>query len=205
MSDALRDEYTALHGKILAPVAKQLEVLIASHLAGTPHIDRISARAKSPDRFMAKAAKIDKAGSPKYTNPLVQIQDQIGARVVVFYRRDVEPTSKVLMKYFRHIEEKEIVPESEWAFGYFGKHYVLALPKEAVPSEIPLTAAPHLFELQISTLFQHAWSEAEHDLGYKPREALSLDQNRRLAFTAAQAWGADRIFDELYEELAPKA
>jgi putative GTP pyrophosphokinase len=58
------------------------------------------------------------------------------------------------------------------------------------------------FELQLKTLFQHAWSEADHDLGYKPSAELSLDQKRRLAFTAAQAWGADLIFDELYREIA---
>jgi putative GTP pyrophosphokinase len=57
------------------------------------------------------------------------------------------------------------------------------------------------FELQIKTLFQHAWSEAEHDLGYKPATVLSSDQKRRLAFTAAQAWGADQIFDELYRHI----
>jgi len=57
------------------------------------------------------------------------------------------------------------------------------------------------FELQIKTLFQHAWSEAEHDLGYKPTTVLSHDQKKRLAFTAAQAWGADQVFDELYKQI----
>jgi putative GTP pyrophosphokinase len=53
--------------------------------------------------------------------------------------------------------------------------------------------------LQVKTLFEHAWSEAEHDLGYKPGEApLTPDQKRRLAYTSAQAWGADHIFDELF-------
>jgi ppGpp synthetase/RelA/SpoT-type nucleotidyltranferase len=57
------------------------------------------------------------------------------------------------------------------------------------------------FELQIKTLFQHAWSEAEHDLGYKPTTILTSAQKKRLAFTAAQAWGADQIFDELFREI----
>jgi len=62
--------------------------------------------------------------------------------------------------------------------------------------------APEFFELQIKTLFQHAWAEAEHDLGYKPPKPLTSIQKRKMAFTAAQAWGADQIFDELSRELA---
>ena len=55
----------------------------------------------------------------------------------------------------------------------------------------------------MKTLFQHAWSEAEHDLGYKPGTVpLTSDEKRRLAFTAAQSWGADRVFDELFQERA---
>ena len=199
--DQLLGTYEALYHNILVPVAGQLERLVADHLRDVPHIDRVTARAKSPERFLAKAQRTDGEGNPRYSTPLTQIQDQVGSRVVVFYKNDVEPVGEVLMRYFRHIEEIEIVPDSEWKFGYFGKHYVLSLPGEAVPAGIELAAAPRLFELQIKTLFQHAWSEANHDLGYKPLEELNDDQKRRLAYTAAQAWGADRIFQELYEEL----
>jgi ppGpp synthetase/RelA/SpoT-type nucleotidyltranferase len=47
---------------------------------------------------------------------------------------------------------------------------------------------PQFFELQVKTLFQHAWSEAEHDLAYKPSEPITPHQQRQIAFTAAQAW-----------------
>jgi putative GTP pyrophosphokinase len=60
---------------------------------------------------------------------------------------------------------------------------------------------PRFFELQLKTLFQTAWSEAEHDLGYKPGlKPLGRDEKRRLAYTAAQAWGAGRMFEELFQE-----
>jgi ppGpp synthetase/RelA/SpoT-type nucleotidyltranferase len=61
---------------------------------------------------------------------------------------------------------------------------------------------PQFFELQIKTMFQHAWSEANHDLGYKPESGeLDPEHLRLLAFTSAQAWGADMVFNDLSVEL----
>ncbi len=201
MSSSLLRDYELRYRDILVPAAKSLEALICNHLQSATHVDRISARAKIPQHFIEKASRLNSDGSPKYSDPLAQIQDQIGARVVVFYNGDVAPTGGVLMKYFRRIEERVLVPDSEWKFGYFGKHYILALPGDVVPKTMDPAIAPRFFELQIKTLFQHAWSEANHDLGYKPPAALNDDQTRRLAFTAAEAWGADRVFQELFEEL----
>jgi putative GTP pyrophosphokinase len=195
------DEYRRRYDSFLQQIATKLESHLRSHLEGVSHIDRISARAKSPDRFEAKAHSDDK-GKPKYSHPLTDIQDQLGARVVVFYRDDVEVVSQVVGRYFTAIEEKELVPESQWAFGYFGQHLILSLPRDVIPEGVLLEEVPRFFELQIKTLFQHAWSEANHDLGYKPRSPLTADQERRLAFTAAQAWGADRVFAELHSELS---
>jgi putative GTP pyrophosphokinase len=138
----------------------------------------------------------------KYSEPLHQIQDQVGARIVTFYRSDVDLLDKIVSRYFRAIESKDHVPDSEWEFGYFGRHHVLVIPSDVIDDHWDKAMVPKFFELQIKTLFQHAWSEAEHDVGYKEGEKpLSLDQKRRLAFTSAQAWGADRIFDELFQEL----
>jgi ppGpp synthetase/RelA/SpoT-type nucleotidyltranferase len=60
---------------------------------------------------------------------------------------------------------------------------------------------PEFFELQIKTLFQHAWSEAHHDIGYKAVRPLTSDERRKMAFTAAQAWGVDVIFEDLSQAL----
>ena len=201
MTEGLLGNYKGRYDAILRPIASALEELIKSHVRDENRIDRVSARAKSLDRFVAKASKLNDDGTPRYSDPYLQIQDQIGARVVVYYRHDVDRLSEVLMKYFRPIEEQLIVPDSEWEFGYFGLHYVLVLPNDVIPKAIALHDAPGFFELQIKTLFQHAWSEANHDLGYKPETPLNGDQKRLLAYTSAQAWGADRAFGELSEEL----
>jgi ppGpp synthetase/RelA/SpoT-type nucleotidyltranferase len=186
----------------LVDTASNLESHIQSLLRDTPHIDRISARAKGPSRFAAKAVKEGEGGGRKYADPLLQIQDQIGARVIVFYKQDVERVATVLERYFRPIERQDLVPESDWEFGYFGRHWVFALIDDVVPRDADRDEVPRFFELQVKTLFQHAWSEANHDLGYKSPVDLSADQRRRFAYTAAQAWGADRVFAELHTELA---
>jgi putative GTP pyrophosphokinase len=200
MTEAIA-EYRRRHATFLQGIAENLERHIRGHLVGVPNIDRVTARAKDPERFAGKARRSDEKGNPKYAKPLTEIQDQLGARIVVYYRDDVDKVAEIINRYFQPIEQKELVPESQWTFGYFGLHLVLPLPRDVVPKEAKLEEVPRFFELQIKTMFQHAWSEANHDLGYKTSRPLSPDQERRLAYTAAQAWGADRVFAELRAEL----
>jgi len=206
MPDAvLKTAYTARYG-VLERLSKGLSAHIEDCMTGQPRIDKISARAKSIDRFLRKADKLDDDGRTKYDDPLGQIQDQIGARIVVFYKSDVDRIHDRVVKYFTPIEAQKLVPEKESEFGYFGQHYVLVLPRDLIEADMDAGQIPAFFELQVKTLFQHAWSEADHDLGYKPTdEPLTPEQKRLIAFTAAQAWGADHIFDRLYLERNPPA
>jgi ppGpp synthetase/RelA/SpoT-type nucleotidyltranferase len=194
-------EYRRRFEGFLSRIAGELEVHIQAQLRDMVRIDRITARAKDPERFAQKAAQVNDDGRPKYASPLTEIQDQLGVRVIVLYRDDVDATVAAVTRYYEPIEERELVPESQWAFGYFGRHLVLPVPRDVIPTEIDVDDVPRFFELQIKTLFQHAWSEANHDLGYKRELSLTTDQERRLAYTAAQAWGADRVFSELLSEL----
>ena len=200
----LKEAFAARRERVLVPLAFRIEEHLKGLFGHLPRIDRISARAKSVDRFLGKAAKLED-GKPKYDDPLNQIQDQVGARIVTFYANDVERIRLEVEKYFRYIESQKIVPESESEFGYEGRHFILFVPEDLIDDALERDESVEFFELQIKTLFQHAWSEAEHDLGYKPSPKLTRDQKRRLAFTAAQAWGADQIFDELYKQLTGTA
>jgi ppGpp synthetase/RelA/SpoT-type nucleotidyltranferase len=197
---SLKETYTLRREKVLVPLAARIEDHLKDLFGSIARIDRISARAKSVDRFLGKAAKLED-GKLKYEDPLNQIQDQVGARIVTFYASDVERVRLEIEKYFKYIESQRIVPESEKEFGYEGRHFILFVPEDLIDDTVSMDESVELFELQIKTLFQHAWSEAEHDLGYKPSVKLTSDQNRRLAFTAAQAWGADQIFDEMFRQM----
>lgn len=184
----------------LKSIASKVQSRLIDELKNVPRIDRVSARAKDPSRFLKKAESKE-GGNLKYSNPLAQIQDQIGARVIVFYLSDVALVEKEIESYYRSIEKQDLVPESDSEFGYVVKHYVLLLPEDVIDDDVDRKKVPKFFELQIKTLFQHAWSEANHDLGYKLAQELTSHQKRKLAFTAAQAWGADQIFHELQGDL----
>lgn len=202
--EELLAEYQSRYDRILAPLADRLGRFLTDAVRGIHRVDRVSARAKSPDRFVAKAMKL-KDGVKKYDRPFQQIQDQVGARVITFYLDDVIAVASTIERYFKRIETRDMVPDSESEFGYIGKHYILAVPDDVYPDdEGEAKLIPKFFELQIKTLFQHAWSEANHDIAYKPVTTLTSLQKRQLAFTAAQAWGADQIFETLSRELLPQ-
>lgn len=108
---------------------------------------------------------------------------------------------EAIQNYFHAIEWQEKKPDSDTEFGYFGEHYILKIPDDVIPEGLE-GRAPEFFELQIKTLFQHAWSEAHHDIGYKAPRALTSLEVRQMAFSAAQAWGADQIFLSLSKDLS---
>lgn len=163
------------------------------------HIDRIDARAKDIDRFFAKATKSEN-GVRKYQDPISQIQDQIGARILVLYLDDVEEVGKTILDYYGYFEDIAKEPKNDHEFKYFGRHMILPFPK-GIREKYGKDKIPVTFELQIKTLFQYAWSECEHDLNYKPHgKEIDREGQRLLALASAQAWGSDKIFDELIKK-----
>jgi len=170
-------------------VAEMLAKRLHDILDERPQVDQIAVRVKSIDRILEKSQRMG------YTNPLEEVQDQIGARVVVYYNSNVEPTAQAILANFQlHEQRVHEIPDPR-IFGYQGKHFICYLPPEIhTAAQSPVD----FFELQVITLFQHAWAEAEHDLGYKAETPLEFEEKRKIAWAAAQAWGADAIFDEIW-------
>ena len=70
-------------------IASKIENNLHEIFDGTEHIDRIGCRVKAEKSFLDKTLKKEK-GELKYKVPLKEIQDMIGARVVVYYKNDVD-------------------------------------------------------------------------------------------------------------------
>ena len=202
MTESLASSYTKRYNADLLLIAEELNQFLEDLFKGFDCVNRISTRAKKIDSFLTKAS-LRLNGASKYKDPLVDIQDQVGALIVVRFLTDVDTISSRVEQFLRKIEHQDVVPESESEFGYVGRHFVLLIPTElsARPSHEP---ALEFFELQIKTLFQYAWSETNHALGYKPQTELNREQKRMCAYVAAQAWGADKVLDDLRLETPSK-
>jgi ppGpp synthetase/RelA/SpoT-type nucleotidyltranferase len=190
----VRDELEAryeLRRPLLEALAANLERELRRHLEGIPHIDRVSFRTKGTPSFLDKA--LERRVEPAYEDPLIEVEDQVAGRVIVFFISDVEPTRVQTERMFTPVEAILRRPAHYNVFDYESFHAIYGVPPTVKPpgwderDDLPRT-----FELQIRTLFQHAYAEPQHDLAYKPDEPPSDEIRRELAWVAASSWGADQ-------------
>ena len=167
---------------------------LLDELGEDPRVDRIYGRVKETGKFMAKAEKKNQDGSPKYGAPLEEIIDQVGARIIVKFEDDRGLIDRRCRQLFNPVKSEAKRPDRPEMFDYEATHLDLLMPPD-------IQSPTAFFELQVCTLFQHAWAEANHDLGYKGHRELDDDQARLAALAAANAWGADHSFNELRREL----
>jgi putative GTP pyrophosphokinase len=79
----------------------------------------------------------------------------------VLYRSDVHPAAERILTEFQRIQDRRFEHEDPSHFGYEARHFVCLIPQDI---HVRCYSPVHFFELQASTLFQHAWAEANHDL-----------------------------------------
>ncbi|WP_068117341.1 DUF429 domain-containing protein, partial [Nocardioides massiliensis] len=160
----------------------------------------VSGRAKSLTSFAAKASRtVD--GVPLYADPLTEITDQLGVRVVTYVTDDVDAVVDLLAEHHRILDDRDLGLEtaSEGRFGYSSRHLLLALPDVAPYTDVPCGAA----SVQVRTVLQHAWAEFEHDIRYKGTvpEADAPDLDRRFTLAAGLIELADKEFSAIRERI----
>jgi ppGpp synthetase/RelA/SpoT-type nucleotidyltranferase len=197
MNDGLARDYLR-RIEVLEKLRDTLESETIAALKGVPHIDRVTYRVKTVESFVAKAT--DGGIDPPYKDPLVEVEDQVGGRVIVFFRSDLQVVLECLKRNFNTIERSRYRPKRDAEFGYESDHIVCVIPPHLKPpgwesrNDLPTT-----FELQIRTLFMHAYAEPEHDLQYKAPRELPHDIRKELAWIAASSWGADQAYERILE------
>jgi ppGpp synthetase/RelA/SpoT-type nucleotidyltranferase len=164
----------------------------------------VTGRAKSVASYAAKAARtVD--GKPLYPDPLRDITDQIGVRVITYVHSDVQAVVDLLADQVAVHDDRDLGEEtaSEGRFGYASRHLLIGLDpeQEARPGHEVLRGRQA--QVQIRTVLQHAWAEFEHDIRYKgsiPEEHVS-EFDRRFTLAAGLLELADREFSAIRDRL----
>jgi predicted RNase H-like nuclease/ppGpp synthetase/RelA/SpoT-type nucleotidyltranferase len=201
-------EYSDKHEELTAAGAAFVR-LVTSILdeAGINYLS-VTGRTKSVTSFAAKAAR-RQDGELLYPDPLRDITDQLGVRVITYVLSDVDVVADLLADQVVVRDDRDLGREtaSQGRFGYASRHLLVALDaaRESQPAYEGLRGL--VASVQIRTVLQHAWAEFEHDIRYKgtiPAEHAS-DFDRRFTLAAGLLELADREFSTIRGRLRPGA
>jgi ppGpp synthetase/RelA/SpoT-type nucleotidyltranferase len=196
--------YAARHDELVQAGAEALQLVVdVLDEAGINYLT-VSGRTKSVASFAQKATRaVD--GVRLYVDPLREIGDQLGVRVITYVRDDVDAVAELLADQVVVTDDRDLGREtaSEGRFGYASRHlqFTLDAAREGIPAYTHLRGRN--VQVQIRTVLQHAWAEFEHDIRYKgtvPAEHAH-DFDRRFTLAAGLLELADQEFATIRDRL----
>lgn len=194
---ALQPELQQVTGRFVALVTALLDD------AGINYVS-VTGRTKSVASFAGKAARLAD-GERVYADPLTDITDQVGVRVVTYLRGDVAAVADLLSDQLSVFDDRDMGQEtaSEGRFGYASRHLLVGADPVKGPNAAYESLGGRRASVQVRTILQHAWAEFEHDVRYKgsvPQEHVP-DLDRRFTLAAGLLELADREFSAIRDRL----
>jgi predicted RNase H-like nuclease/ppGpp synthetase/RelA/SpoT-type nucleotidyltranferase len=160
----------------------------------------VTGRTKSVASFAIKAHRRE-GGRAVFTDPLREITDQVGVRVITFVHSDVAAVADLLADQLRVLQDRDMGRETaqEGRFGYSSRHVLIEVPADHVDPALAGCRA----SVQVRTVLQHAWAEFEHDIRYKGTVPVEQapDLDRRFTLAAGLLELADREFSTIRDRL----
>ncbi len=164
----------------------------------------VTGRTKTVASFAEKARRT-RDGRPMYADPVHDIADTIGVRVITYVHSDVAAVAGLLHDQVVVHDDRDMGRETaqEGRFGYASRHLQIGLDaaREGQPAYAQLSG--RVAQVQIRTVLQHAWAEFEHDIRYKgtiPEEHVR-DFDRRFTLAAGLLELADQEFSTIRDTL----
>lgn len=159
----------------------------------------VQARAKA---ITSVAEKIQRPGK-NYTDPMRQMTDLCGARVITHTLSEVEAVCRFIEEHFQIFWEDsgdKLEGLADEEFGYLSRHYIVSFRPGVFPTDLvpeSLVERQLKAEIQVRTILQHAWAAIHHELGYKNRFQLPRRWRREFARLAAALEEADRDIERI--------
>lgn len=190
------DEYRIVlpqHELFMGELRNLLEQLVRAEGIEFAQID---CRTKTVESLVEKI----KRKKDKYANPLLEVTDLVGLRVISYYAEDVPKIGTLLRREFAVDEANSRDAAANRAvdqFGYSSVHYIVSVePRRAQLVEWRRFDGLKA-EIQVRTVMQHAWAAVNHKLTYKSEQELPRELHRDLSRLSALLELADKEFSDL--------
>lgn len=187
--ESIMDEYRE-HLPLFREMEKKAhELLVRTFAEAGLLVAAVESRVKTEPSL---AGKLELKGS-KY-HSLQDITDILGLRIITFYNEDVDKVASAVERLFtidweNSVDKRKLLQID--SFGYQSLHYICSVPD-----------FPYRFEVQMRTLLQHAWSNMNHDTGYKSGVEIPRRYLRSMSRLAGILEMVDDEFSKIRSELA---
>lgn len=153
-------------------------------------------RVKTFESFIRKVVE-KRAKGESFDDPFERIHDLSAVRIVTYFQEDLDTLEKMIDGMITERVDLEPYPDPDKAkkikkpevVGYTGIHYLVGLR----PDRTALLEYEELSglwcEIQLKTIFDHAWSQVDHRLRFKSEEfhAMSKEQKDEVLAVFADA------------------
>jgi putative GTP pyrophosphokinase len=160
----------------------------------------IEHRTKDINHFREKITRPGKA----YSEPLTEVTDLCGIRIILRRISDVETVVKLLRSEFLIDDANSIYKSEELdvdQFGYTSIHLVIKLDKNRLLLTEWKDFSTIKAEIQVRTVLQHAWALISHSFDYKVGSDIPRQLRRRLFRLSALFELADSELDQIAENV----
>ncbi len=173
--------------------AKLLAEILQKAVEKFGYLAIVQARAKKIESFSNKIIMKD-----KYKNPLLEITDLCGARVILHFQSQVNRICEFIKDNFLIDEVNSLDVRSRLKvneFGYRSIHYIVTPRKDKI-LDIPVDERFKTLkaEIQVRTLAEHLWADISHDRIYKTDLTIPEEWKREAARLSAILENADNSF-----------
>lgn len=185
--DHVRPDYLRFTTKIESLLSDILQAKnIGYHL--------IESRTKDAASFREKIERASKS----YTDPLEELTDLAGLRIITYYQDDAALIGELIKCEF-DVDSTNSVEHSpvDAEFGYRSAHYVVRLNDRRSQLVEWAGLAGLRAEIQVRTVLQHAWAAISHKLQYKRDNDVPTQLRRKLFRLSALFELADDEFVSL--------
>jgi putative GTP pyrophosphokinase len=187
-----REQYN-LEARVARELCEEVVFTLRSRLDDLkikPH--SVASRVKGYESLQAKAQ------SRGYSNPISEVSDLAGVRVVTLFLSDLSAVCTDIGSTFSIIERDDKLEQSgSETFGYSSVHFVCELDEGFRGTRYD-RLRHRRFEIQVRTLLMDAWANVSHYLDYKGEASIPSDLRRDFHALSGLFYVADRHFELFY-------